>query len=114
MAKYYDFKKEKGIIEEKIAKGIKIKEVSIGMQEDWFWTATTIYENGKFTQKYKEWTDIMSSNWATPVLELVYKNGKNTSIPCWLEETEELKIIAENSRKLLMKRLNEYAKGGNR
>lgn len=43
--KYYDFDKAKKIIEEN--KG-KLVSCSLGMHEDWFWTAETIYEDGKY------------------------------------------------------------------
>jgi hypothetical protein len=43
--KYYDYKKVKSFIEKH--KNI-IDSVSLGMHEDWFWTAQTVYEKGVY------------------------------------------------------------------
>lgn len=43
--KCYDFDKAKKLIEENKD---QISEASLGMHEDWSWTAITIYEGGSF------------------------------------------------------------------
>ena len=46
--KNYNFKKAKELIEN--SKDCIIS-ASLGMHEDWFWTAETIWENGKYTRE---------------------------------------------------------------
>ena len=48
--KSYDFAKAKKFIEDNIS---SINRASLGMDEDWFWTAETIFENGSFTKNLK-------------------------------------------------------------
>lgn len=128
--KSYDYKKAKHIIEE--SKDC-LESASLGMHEDWFWTAETIWENGEFKRelpdnaielenaflkerenglsifleeksenglpqinpKYTELSQhrvggILSSNWATPTLNLVYKDGNDKMIPCFITDGEEM------------------------
>lgn len=46
--RYYDYKKVKQLIDENAP---EITEASLGMHEDWFWTAQTIFEKGEWTQQ---------------------------------------------------------------
>lgn len=86
--KNYDFQKAKQIIEENRE---NIAEASLGMREDWFWTAETVFEDGEFTQ---ELTDeqviggISGSSWATPAIGLVFKDGTEKMHPCFLGESD--------------------------
>ncbi len=133
-SKYYDFDKAKSLIE---SKKEEIESASLGMHEDWFWTAQTIWENGEYKQpilsnaeakemdeiyikKRKEGVSILSgeldeyqkhmiggiwaSHWATPTLQLVYKNGEDEMIECSFGEQE----ISEEEK--LQKQL-EWASG---
>ena len=59
--KVFDWDKAAEIIKER-----KPETASAGLSEDWFWTAGTIYENGR---PVKSGT-YLSSTWATPVLRL--------------------------------------------
>lgn len=43
--RYYDYKKAKALIE---AHQHEITSASLGVAEDWFWTATTVWENGEW------------------------------------------------------------------
>ncbi len=77
--KNYDFDKAKGIID----KAENLKEASLGMHEDWSWTAETVFENGKFTKTLNEETEIggiSGSNWATPTLQLCFENSEEKMI----------------------------------
>lgn len=120
--KSYDFKKAKAIIEEN--KDI-LESASLGMHEDWYWTAETIWEDGEFKRElldnseeleelfiakskeglrmlsntkdenglseinadYKKYSahriaGLYSSGWATPTIQLIFKDGSEKMMPC--------------------------------
>lgn len=55
-----------------------IDSVTLGMAEDWYWTAETVYEDGSFlTDLDKEpvIAGIKGSSWATPTMEVLFKDG---------------------------------------
>jgi len=82
--KNYDFKQAKNLI--KLAKKDGLVEATLGMAEDWNWTANTVWEKGKYVKKLNKETligGIKSSNWATPVLELEFKNGTIMKLNCF-------------------------------
>jgi hypothetical protein len=82
MAKY-DFQKAKRIIEEKKD---SIKEASLGMHEDWFWTAITVFEDGEYSidlDTVEKIAGIDGSSWATPTLQIEYKDGTEEAVPCY-------------------------------
>jgi len=82
--KTYDFKQAKNLI--KLAKKDGLIEASLGMAEDWFWTADTVWKDGKYVKKLNEETligGIKRSNWATPVLGLEFKNGTIMKLNCF-------------------------------
>lgn len=84
--KRYDFKIVKDFIEAN--KGI-ISQVSLGMHEDWFWTAETVYEDKKYTRELNDGDEIcgiIGSEWATPVMEIDYINSQSKTINCYSEE----------------------------
>lgn len=69
--KVYNYEKAKELIEK--YKDKDLKSASLGMKEDWGWTAETIWYNGKFLTKLNKKTKIAGINksyWATPVIEL--------------------------------------------
>lgn len=83
----YDYKKAKDLIEEEKE---NIKEASLGMHEDWFWTAETIFADDEFKINLEEEgltiAGIDGSAWATPVLEIEYKDGTIREIKCGVGE----------------------------
>lgn len=86
--KNYDFQLAKKIIE---AHKDKIERASLGMQEDWFWTANTIFEEGDYQidlSEVKEIAGIEGSYWATPVLFLEYKDGTEETFECYTGENQ--------------------------
>lgn len=130
--KYYDFKKAINLIEN--SKDF-LQSASLGMHEDWFWTAQTIWEGGefktelaenatdleaafiearknglsmfleekdenglvKFNPMYNEMTKhriggLFGSDWATPTLQLIYQDGEDKMIPCFLGDGEEISL----------------------
>ena len=111
--KRYDFNKAKLIIKETT----NLEEASLGMHEDWFWTAETIWENGSYVrmlsnngdETYKqyrkkrkevslltlneEYKDILiggiyESSWATPTLQLCFTDGTEKMIPCYNDDKQ--------------------------
>ena len=129
----YDFLKAKQLISENAE---NLVSASLGMHEDWAWTAETIWENGEYKRdipdnaeelentyrekrkagmsmflsekdenglsksnpEFSECTKhhiggIYGSSWATPVIELVFKNGDEKMIPCYNGERSGEKPI---------------------
>ena len=52
--KYYDYKKAKKLIE---ANRENLSSAALGMHEDWFWTAETIWENGEYKKELPDDAD---------------------------------------------------------
>ena len=78
----YDFKKAKTLIE---AERENIKRAFLGMREDWYWTADTVYEDGSFKidlDTVEKIAGIPGSTWATPTLKIIYKDGDSKMVPC--------------------------------
>ncbi len=64
-----------------------IDSAAFGMDEDWFWTAETIYQDGKFIfnlDDEPEIAGIKSSHWATPTLQVNFKDGSEENKPCFI------------------------------
>lgn len=85
--KLYDAKFIKEFIEKNKD---EIDCVSCGMKEDWFLTGETVFEKGKFLFEFEnkeiKLAGIKGSFWATPVMEVLYKNGETHIIPCYFED----------------------------
>jgi hypothetical protein len=83
MAKY-DFKAAKKYIQ---MHSELIESASLGMHEDWWWTAETVYEDGKFKVDLDEdgldIAGISGSQWATPTLEVQFKDGSEVTKACF-------------------------------
>lgn len=88
-----------------------LEEASLGMAEDWFWTAESVYSDGTFKVNLEEdnltIAGIDSSSWATPTLHLVFKDGKGTWLDCYEGEVDisnkpewlELGVLSEDCQK---------------
>ena len=91
MAKMYDFKSAKRYIQ---MHSDIIDEVSLGMKEDWWWTAETLYENSRFILNLDTVTQIAGisgSPWATPAMRIVFKDGTEVFKDCYIGESTEQK-----------------------
>ncbi len=82
--KQYDYLKAKKIINQNKD---EITSAELGMAGDWFGTAETIYQDGKYTidldmPKLKI-AGIDGSHWATPMLKLEYKDGEYQKFDCY-------------------------------
>lgn len=79
----YDYKKAKQFIEQNKE---NIKCASLGMHEDWWWTAETIFKDGEYKvnldDKDLKIGCIDGSYWATPVLEVEYKDETTKIYHC--------------------------------
>ena len=72
----------------------EIEEVELGMDEDWSWTAETIFERGKFSRHHNlggdrvEVAGIVGSVWATPIMAVTFKDGHVERVECWVDDDE--------------------------
>lgn len=88
--KYYDYNKAKELIKEYKKLGLVTAE--LGMKEDWYWTAETIWEEGKYTKRLNDKTNIGGINrstWATPILKLETKDNSIINKNCYYEQTTD-------------------------
>lgn len=67
----------------------KIVSVCCGMKEDWFYTAETVFADGEFDSSYN-WNSksinvagISGSTWATPIMEVSFKDGRTEIVDCF-------------------------------
>lgn len=79
--KIIDWKKVSQFIKER-----KPVEVSAGILNDWFWTASTVYENGKWSRKGKA-AAYVTSDWATPGFKATLPNGDVVEVAVSVEMT---------------------------
>lgn len=87
MSKKYDWNKAKEIIE---ANKENLAKASMGMAEDWFWTAENVWESGEYKIDLLEGLEfggIMSSTWATPSLLLEFQDGEEVMYDCYSGES---------------------------
>ena len=85
--KNYNFEKAIELIKENID---NLESASLGMHEDWCWTAESIWEDGKFKEEFLLAVNsntchiggIGGSTWATPTLCLEFKDGSDKMIKC--------------------------------
>jgi hypothetical protein len=78
--KQYDIEKARQIV---LKNKKQLVRASLGMHEDWYWTANTIWQNGMFTKILTDDMDIAGINgsaWATPTLQLIFKDGTDKMI----------------------------------
>lgn len=87
--KNYDFAAAKRYIQ---MHADKIECAQLGMHEDWFWTAETVFKNGFFTKELDvptvEIGGISGSRWAAPTLEITFKDGSTKTTPCYTGESD--------------------------
>ncbi len=70
----------------------QIESVECFMREDWSWTCDTVFKDGEFCKgfdwkgKYLEVAGITGSTWATPTMEVEFKDGRTEIIECWIDD----------------------------
>lgn len=90
--KYYDFEKAKKIIE--IEKNQGLVNAEMGMLEDWFWTAETVWtKTESYSENFinKKIAGIDYSFWATPILELFYEDGSSKQLEMFFSDDNVIK-----------------------
>lgn len=69
-----------------------IDTVECGMREDWSWTAETVYSNGDYDIDMNGTSvtiaGIDGSYWATPIMEVTYKDGRREIVDCYLSDND--------------------------
>ena len=75
--KTYDFSKAKQLIKENAE---NLVSASLGMHEDWGWTAQTIWENGEFKHELPENADEMEEQ---------YIKARKKGLRMYLSEKDE-------------------------
>lgn len=109
----YDYKLAKRFIQ---MHADKIACASLGMHEDWFWTAETVFQGGRFTVNLDDEdlkiAGINASSWATPMLECEMKDGTEVRKECHTGEADEQKpewfALGCMSEPVQMARENKY------
>ncbi len=68
-----------------------IVSASLGIQEDFFWTGETVFEDGKFTTDLDTATIIAGiggSSWGTPCVVIDFPDGRTETYSCYTGESE--------------------------
>ncbi len=99
--KYYNPKLIKQFIDEHKD---TINTVEVGMKEDWWWTAETIFEDGEadvdLSGDSLRVAGITGSTWATPVMRVTFKDGTERVIPCYeddMRQADPEKVAAQKA-----------------
>ena len=70
----------------------RISTASLGMQEDWYWTAEKVFENDTYSIDLSDCpfiAGIDSSNWATPALFVEFSDGSpDEMMACYTGEQD--------------------------
>lgn len=86
--KHYDYIKARRFIDKNKD---RIASAYLGMNEDWGWTVEPIYSDGKYYQDLRnpclKIGGINGSAWATPTLEIDWKDDTITAYHCWTGES---------------------------
>lgn len=87
--KKYDYKKAYNYIE---SHKEEISKVWLGIHEDWFWTCETVWKNGKYEvdllSTNLKIAGIFGSTWATPVMQVEFKDGSEKTFYCFQGESD--------------------------
>lgn len=128
--KFYDYELAKTIIQTFIDLDV-LDSASLGIHEDWFWTADTIYEEGEWKKELCSNTELEyayenkenpflegdhpnlskligglgGSIWGTPVLQVEFKDGSDKTFECYYSKGEEL------SAEKYSERIENYVQG---
>ena len=89
--KTYDYKTAQRMIQ---MRSDLISSVALGMSEDWFWTADTVYEEGRMIHDLStepEIAGIKGSRWATPTIHICYKDGTEEMLDCFTGDSDSEK-----------------------
>ncbi len=79
--KKFDFE----LVEKIIAEAENLVYASVGMKDDWFFTAVTVWENGKYEPNFRQDLGLDGSNIDTPSIKLIYSDQSEVILPCFTE-----------------------------
>ena len=99
MQMYLDRKKARKLVLEELKKGEKVEEARVVLRGDEFWNSETIWKDGKWKRE-RTFRCFPDSYWATPTLEIYYKDGKEKRIPCYFDEDDRPKEARRIDKKL--------------
>lgn len=97
--KRYDFKRAQEIIEVEKLNGLV--SATLGMFEDWNWTADEVWNKEYFyTEDFfaQNIAGISGSGWATPYMSLIYEDGSEKAFAMYTQLTE--RFSAEDIAKM--------------
>jgi hypothetical protein len=81
-------------------------EVSAGLLDDWFWTASTVYKDGKWIDDHGAYDH---SYWATPGFKATMSNGDVIERVAWREMTDDDKARAKIESDKTREQIKELA-----
>ena len=85
----YDYDFARKYIEENSS---TIKRVELGIEEDWYFTAEPIWEDGEYTEEFAEDRSIsglFGSPWGVPAMRVEYLDGKYKTFDCYYKHQDE-------------------------
>ena len=82
-------------------------EVSAGILNDWFWTAATVWENGRYRKDKNR--AYVSSFWAIPGFKATMKNGDVIEVAAYREETKKEGYARKRRSEIARKQLHKFA-----
>ena len=89
----------------------EIHSVICGMREDWSWTADKVFYDGEYIEDLSgeevNIAGITGSTWATPIMEIEYKNGNIQTFDCYKDDE-----VAEDISRIMGQRKFAFLTGG--
>lgn len=110
--KYLDRKKARQLALKELDKKEKIESIALALLGDEFWNHETIWENGKW-KRNRSFKCYEMSYWATPIMIIYYKDGKEKRLDCYFTDEKRGKKIEEKIKlemKESLKKVNKYLK----
>ena len=99
--RYYNYALVKQLIDDaaSVVGSNPLVDASLGMAEDWYWTAQTVWDiydgfQVDTTVPYLKLGGVDGSIWATPTLELTWADGTTTKQEVWHHESPTQLLIA--------------------
>lgn len=127
--KFYNYELAKTIVETFLSLDV-LDSATLGIHEDWWWSAETIFEDERwvadlcsneeleyaYENREHPFADshpfldklingLGGSIWATPVLSVNFKDGTNKTFECYYEKGEQL------SPEAMMKKIENHSAG---
>jgi|GEM_PF-3001575 len=101
---YVDSKKSHQIINHLLSQGRKVQKGVLGLDGDFDFNHTVIYENGNF----EDYDAHEGSQWAEPILLVIYEDGSNEAYSCWFRNVVITAVTSESLVESNCKQLPNY------